>query len=283
MATLTPYHKRSKKLFTDVIFPMTTQSVRPPAVAGMFYPDDPRELTAAVTHLLGEVSPQQRLLPKVLIAPHAGYVYSGGTAAHAYRLLQATRHIRRVILAGPAHRAYVDGMAFPSVAAFATPLGNLPLDREAIDQALRLPHTCIDDAAHAQEHCLEVHLPFLQTVLHDITLTPFLVGQCSAADVARVFDNLWGGDETLIVVSSDLSHFLPYAQALSQDANTTRKIENHDTHLVGEEACGAHAINGLMYSRNAQALSVHTLATCNSGDTAGDHTRVVGYGAYALA
>ena len=224
------------------------------------------------------------LTPKALIAPHAGYIYSGAVAAHAYHLLQHRADvIERVVMAGPAHRAYVDGMAFPSVDAFATPLGEVPLDQQSIAAALQLPETQVDDGAHTLEHCLEVQLPFLQMTLQQFTLVPFLVGQCSAAAVARVLEALWGGEETLVVVSSDLSHFLPYPEANVRDQSTTRKIENHDTHLVGEEACGAYAINGLMQCRPAQALPVHTLRLGNSGDTAGDRSRVVGYGAYALA
>ena len=265
---------------------MTQHTVRPAAVAGMFYPGAEQELSATVGQLLNAANrePHAALSPKALIAPHAGYIYSGAVAAQAYQLLpQRAETIERVVMLGPAHRAYVDGMAFPSVDAFATPLGEVPLDRPSIAAALQLPETQVYDEAHTLEHCLEVQLPFLQMTLPHFTLVPFLVGQCSAAAVARVLEALWGGEETLIVVSSDLSHFLPYTEANVRDQNTTRKIESHDTHLVGEEACGAYAINGLMQCRAAQAMPVHTLSLCNSGDTAGDRSRVVGYGAYALA
>lgn len=260
---------------------MTT---RPTAVAGTFYPGARDALEKTVREMLAAAEPDSDAgAPKALIVPHAGYVYSGEVAAHGYRLLEkVAARITRVILLGPAHRVYVRGMALPSVDAFVTPSGEIPLDRSAIEAALTLPATTLSDEAHALEHCLEVHLPFLEQILDEFTLVPVLVGDCPPRDVARVLEALWGGEETLIVVSSDLSHYHPYEVARSLDARTTEKILDRATTLTGEEACGAHAINGLMVVASQLGLSVHPLDVRNSGDTAGDRRQVVGYGAYAL-
>ena len=258
-------------------------TARPAAVAGMFYPADRARLERTVLDLLA-AAPAGETGAKAIIAPHAGYPYSGPTAACAYRLLEGRRgRIRRVVLLGPAHRVCLEGMALPSVEAFATPLGDVPIDAEGVERALAQPGTQVSDAAHADEHSLEVHLPFLQTVLDDFRLVPIVVGACPARDVEAVIDVLWGGDETLIVVSSDLSHFHAYADARAIDARTTARIEARDTALQGDEACGAHALNGLLLAAQAHGLSVLTLDVRNSGDTAGDRQRVVGYGSYVLA
>lgn len=220
--------------------------------------------------------------PKALIAPHAGYVYSGPIAATAYHLLaEHCAGISRVVLLGPAHRVYLTGLAFPSVDAFETPLGEVMLDRAGIEQALTLPGTVVSDDAHALEHCLEVQLPFLQAVLTDFRLVPIVVGNCPAEMVARVLENFWD-DETLFVVSSDLSHYHRYAEAQQLDAETSARIVSRDDSLHGEAACGAAAINGLMQLARTHALTVTQLDVRNSGDTAGDRRQVVGYGAYAL-
>ncbi len=259
------------------------RKTRKAAVAGLFYPGDRAALERTLAELL-EAAPAATDAAKAIIAPHAGYPYSGPTAAHAYRLVAARRAaIRRVVLLGPAHRVYLQGMAVPSVDAFATPLGDVPLDREGVRRALDVPGVQVSDEAHAAEHSLEVHLPFLQTVLEDFKLVPVVVGVCPASDVEALLEELWGGDETLIVVSSDLSHFHGYAEARDIDAQTTARIESRESTLHGEEACGAYAVNGLMRAATAHGLAVRTLDVRNSGDTAGDRHRVVGYGAYALA
>ena len=249
----------------------------------MFYPADSAILEQTVAALLA-AAPAGDDAAKAIIAPHAGYQYSGPTAACAYRLLERRRErIRRVVLLGPAHRVYLQGMALPSVDAFATPLGDVPIDRAGVEQALALPGTQVSDEAHAFEHSLEVHLPFLQAVLDDFQVVPIVVGVCPAREVEAVLAALWGGDETLIVVSSDLSHFHAYDEARAIDANTTARIEARDASLQGEDACGAYAVNGLLLAARTRDLEVRTLDTRNSGDTAGDKQRVVGYGAYALA
>jgi len=258
-------------------------SIRQPAVAGMFYPEQPGALARDVQALFEEVSDRRVPPPKALIVPHAGYVYSGATAAEAYRALEAVHaRIERVVLFGPAHRVYLQGMAVPSVEAFATPLGSVPLDRAGIDTAAGLAHVCVSDLAHRDEHSLEVQLPFLQTVLETFTLVPIVVGECAPDEVAAVMDALWGGPETLVVVSSDLSHYHRYEQAQALDADTCRRILARATTLSGEQACGAHAINGLMCSERAGGLDVMLVDARNSGDTSGRKDRVVGYGAFVL-
>ena len=249
----------------------------------MFYPAEPAALERAVARLLAS-APVANGNPKAIIAPHAGYQYSGPTAACAYRLLEGRRErIRRVVLLGPAHRVYLDGMAVPSADAFTTPLGDVPIDVEAVQQVFDLPGMQVSDEAHAHEHSLEVHLPFLQSVLEDFSLVPIVVGVCPAPEVEAVLEALWGGDETLIVVSSDLSHFHSYEEARQIDEHTTERIEACESSLHGEDACGAYAINGLMLAAKLHGLQVRTLDVKNSGDTAGDRNRVVGYGAYALS
>lgn len=257
--------------------------VRPAAVAGLFYPDDPRRLRDQLTEYLSAAAQDPALRPKALVAPHAGYVYSGPVAARAYALLRPWHAaIRRVVLLGPVHHVWVAGLALPGVDAFVTPLGQVMLDREAMAEVARLPGVEILPAAHAREHSLEVHLPFLQTALADFGLVPLAVGGADAEQVARVLDRLWGGDETLIVVSSDLSHYLPYDLARRIDDATAQAILALDDHLVGEQACGAHPLNGLLRCARRRGLTPHLLDLRNSGDTAGDRQRVVGYGAFAF-
>ena len=258
-------------------------STREAAVAGLFYESDRYRLHAQVDTLLAETTVQQEIAPEALIVPHAGYIYSGATAARAYHSLAARRdEIQRVVLLGPAHRVYLNGMAVPSVDSFATPFGEVELDRKTIDHIVDMPGVITSDEAHQQEHCLEVQLPFLQSVLSDFSLVPVLVGDCKADLVAAVIDELWGGPETLLVVSSDLSHFHAYDEARQIDASTCGLILDKFSRLTGEQACGAHAINGLMRSKNGRSLTVEMLDACNSGDTAGDKNRVVGYGAFLL-
>jgi AmmeMemoRadiSam system protein B len=221
-------------------------------------------------------------VPKAIIAPHAGYVYSGPIAASVYaRLAPASAHVRRVVLMGPAHRVPVQGLALPAADAFATPLGKVILDREALAAVSALPQVVRSAAAHAFEHSLEVHLPFLQRVLDAFTLVPFAVGYASAAQVAEVLDTLWGGPETLIVVSSDLSHYHPYRDAQSIDRRTADEILALRTDITHEQACGATPVNGLNLAARERGLKSRLLDLRNSGDTAGDRMRVVGYGAFA--
>jgi AmmeMemoRadiSam system protein B len=260
--------------------------VRPAAVAGAFYPEQPEALKQMLADCFAAAKPgpaESALRPKALIVPHAGYVYSGAVAASAYAVLKPWRaSIRRVVLLGPVHRVWVPGLALPGVDAFESPLGRILLDQTGIAAIADLPQVSVSVAAHAEEHSLEVHLPFLQSVLADFWLIPLAVGGASPAAVAQVLDRLWGGDETLIVISSDLSHFLPYAEAKRADAATANAILGLNSHLVGEQACGAHPVNGLMLAAGQRGLVPHLLDLRNSGDTAGSRDRVVGYGAFAF-
>lgn len=261
--------------------------VRPAAVAGTFYPRHARELQQIVTSLLAEAADGAvpRRVPKAIIAPHAGYIYSGPVAARAYaQLVPLAGVVSRVVLVGPAHRLAVDGVAVPKVDAFATPLGEVVLDRGAIDRLGTLPGVRLWDAPHADEHSLEVHLPFLQTVLQEFLLVPLLVGDASAELVADVLEEVWGGPETLIVISSDLSHYLSYEDARRLDGATCRAIEALEPAAIGwEQACGRVPVIGLLSLAQRRHLVVETLDVRSSGDTAGDRRRVVGYGAWLFA
>ncbi len=258
-------------------------SVRPPAVAGLFYPGDPRRLRDDVDARLANAS-QSDVDAKVLIVPHAGYAYSGRVAAAAYAPLAARRGtITRVVAVGPSHRAWFRGVAVPAADAFATPLGTVPVDVEGRTRLLAAGAVVVSDAAHAEEHSLEVQLPFLQRALGAFTLLPLVTGEASAADVAAVLEAEWGGPETLVVVSSDLSHYLPYEAARTADAATAAAILARRPHLRDEQACGALAVNAALACAQRAGLGVTELRRENSGDTSGDRHRVVGYGAYALA
>lgn len=257
---------------------------RQPAVAGMFYPANPGELAAEVRTLLADVrqgSPSR--VPKALIVPHAGYVYSGPVAAEAYaRLEPVAGQIRRVVLLGPVHRVPVRGLALPRATEFVTPLGKIPLDAAAMAKVADLPQVTVSDEAHALEHSLEVHLPFLQTVLGEFSLLPFAVGIATATEVAEVLERVWDGDETLIVISSDLSHFLPYDTAKQIDGETVNRILALRPGLNHEQACGATPVNGLLEYACRHGLEAELLDVRNSGDTAGDKSRVVGYASIAF-
>jgi MEMO1 family protein len=258
-------------------------TIRPPAVAGSFYPDRPDRLRASVEGFLAEAETAGLGRVKAVIAPHAGYVYSGSIAGRAFAALRpGAAHIRRVVVIGPAHFVPVDGLAVPPVAAFRTPLGEVPLDRAAIEGIAGLPQVRIADAPHQGEHAIEVELPFLQTILGGFSLVPLLVGDAPPAAVAEVLAKLWGGDETAVVVSSDLSHYHPYARAQRLDAATAAAIEALDPSLGAEDACGHLAIAGLLIEAEHRGNRALRLDLRNSGDTAGPKDRVVGYGAWAF-
>jgi hypothetical protein len=256
---------------------------RPPAVAGMFYPGDPTTLARDVDDALARARPVAGPAPKALIAPHAGYVYSGPIAASAYAALGPVRDaIRRVVLLGPCHRVAVRGLALPSADAFDTPLGRVAVDRAAVAALAGLPQVVVSGAAHAQEHSLEVQLPFLQRVLHEFSIVPLAVGAATTDEVAEVLERLWGAAETLIVVSSDLSHYHRYDDAVRIDRATAGAIASLDAALDHEQACGATPIAGLLAVARRRGLAAELLDLRNSGDTAGDRRRVVGYAAFAF-
>ena len=262
-------------------------NIRPAAVAGMFYPGSAPELAREVESLLADAAPVARTAtasaPKALIVPHAGYVYSGPVAASAYALLAPARdRIHRVVLLGPCHRVAIRGLAVPLATGFATPLGTVPLDAALAQAVLVLPQVRQSDVPHQLEHSLEVQLPFLQSVLGRFELVPLAVGDASAADVAEVLERLWGGPETLIAISSDLSHFHRYREAQAIDQATAGHILALDQLTSFDQACGALPINGLLAVARRRGLRIERVAQCNSGDTAGDKSRVVGYASFVL-
>ena len=277
--------------------------VRPAAVAGRFYPSDPVELRNLINALLAQVAPGTgpaskalgaagsagerpalALGPKALIAPHAGYPYSGPVAASAYaQLLPARDQIQRVVLLGPSHYVAVEGLATSSAEAFATPLGLVPVDVEAVRQARMLPQVRELDEAHEYEHSLEVQLPFLQTVLGDFALVPLAVGDATPEEVGQVLDTLWDGPETRFVISSDLSHYYDFQAARRLDAATAKAIEAlKPGSVVAERACGRIPICGLLQAARRHGLRARTVDLRNSGDTAGPRDKVVGYGAFVF-
>lgn len=256
--------------------------IRKPAVAGLFYPATATELHSQVDSLLHKTASSEQPPPKALIVPHAGYVYSGPVAASAYAQLRGARdQIRRVVLLGPSHRVAFRGIAASSATVFRTPLGDIPI--ESATQLADLPQVMTLDAAHAEEHSLEVQLPFLQTVLSEFSLVPLVVGDACYADIAQVLDRLWGGPETLIVISSDLSHYHDHAAAQALDQATARAIEQLQPQALGRDsACGRTPICGLLQLARRYGLSAYTVDLRNSGDTAGPRDQVVGYGAFVF-
>lgn len=262
-------------------------AVRPAAVAGTFYPADPQALRAAIAAAFAAARPPSGSPPAsaALVVPHAGYQYSGPVAASAYlRLAPGGPTIRRVVLLGPSHRVPVRGLALSTATGWASPFGVVPLDGAAAAAVAPLGGVRFDDRAHAPEHSLEVQLPFLQTVLADFSLVPIVVGDATVDEVAAVLDALWGGPETVVVVSTDLSHYHRYADAVTLDARTAAAIAGLRPADVGDhDACGARPLRGLLHTAARRRLRAETIDVRNSGDTAGDRHRVVGYGAFALA
>ena len=259
--------------------------VRPAAVAGMFYPRDAGELEREVAELIDGVENLAPRFghPKALIVPHAGYIYSGQVAARAYDELAAARGVvKRVVLLGPVHRVPVRGLALPGAEAFDTPLGRIPVDAEAVRLLAPFRQVVTSPAAHAMEHSLEVQLPFLQKMLGEFSLLPLAVGDARPQEVIDVIERLWGGAETLFVLSTDLSHYHNYDEARAIDRATLSRIASFGTDINHEEACGATPLNGLLAVARARGLSIRLVGACNSGDTAGGKDRVVGYSAFSL-
>jgi len=255
------------------------------AVAGLFYADDPDRLRAQVLDLLADIAASTKVMPKALIEPHAGYTYSGRVAAAAFATLRdSAQTITRVVLIGPTHYVHVRGIAAPTVDAFETPLGRVAVDLETLNTVADLQLVIRADASHAPEHALEVELPFLQTLLKSFEVVPLIVGDAAPHDVAHVLQRLWGGPETLIVVSSDLSHYHDYETAKRLDAATAAAIEHGDWASLGpNQACGWLAVAGLLVEARPHGFKAHRLSLSNSGDTAGSRDRVVGYGAWMFA
>jgi hypothetical protein len=255
---------------------------RPAAVAGLFYPARSAELAAAVDDLLQGPSPSARA-PKALIVPHAGYVYSGRVAGRAFRALKpAAVQIRRVVLIGPSHREWFRGLAVPRAQGFQTPLGMVPIDRDGLAQLAGAVALQVSDAVHAREHSLEVQLPFVQRLLPAARIVPILVGDATPDLVDAAIEAVWGGAETVIIVSSDLSHYHSHDEARDHDAATARAILDGRGGLTGEDACGCIAVDGLLGAVRRHGLHAELIDLRTSGDTAGDRDRVVGYGAFGF-
>lgn len=258
------------------------ETIRTPAVAGSFYPSNKAVLQQTIQTLLTQVPPIVAI-PKAIIVPHAGYIYSGSVAATAYKAL-VKANISKVILLGPSHRVAMSSLAISPAKSFATPLGNIALDLEAIAKIKDLPQVIFSEQAHILEHSLEVQLPFLiETLGLDFTLVPITIGQVTPNVVATVLEALWGDNKTLIVVSSDLSHYLPYRICQDLDEKTAYAIEHfQEQAILYEQACGGVGIRGLLLAAKKHKLSIQRLALLNSGDTAGSKDKVVGYGAWGF-
>jgi len=272
----------------------TEKNIRPPAVASMFYPGGATELRKAVQNYLSNAGTEEDVSQlkkeeiaelRTLIVPHAGYIYSGKIAASAYRLLEQNQNrFKRVLLLGPAHRVWLEGAAFPEADAFQTPLGEIALDKELIENIVaEFSWISVSDKAHAEEHCLEVQLPFLQETLGEFKLLPLVVGDAKTELLAALIHQFSEDHETLIVISTDLSHFHDYQTARGIDARTANAIELLEQNRIStEDACGAYPLRGALLAASQNQWNVHRLGLCNSGDTAGDRGRVVGYGAWAM-
>ena len=268
--------------------------IRPAAVAGMFYPGHKKELRNSVRNYLQSAEEEESELKialdeisaiRMLIVPHAGYIYSGKTAAFAYQLLQQFKNqIRRVLILGPAHRVWLTGAALPEADSFETPLGQITLDRELMEKMLEdYSWITVNDQAHAEEHCLEVQLPFLQETLNDFKIVPLVVGDTDSELLAQMILKYSEDDQTLIVISTDLSHYHDYKTSCELDLHTAKAIESLSPELLSpEDACGAYPLRGALLAAVKSAWQVHRLDLCNSGDTAGDRARVVGYGAWMV-
>jgi len=260
------------------------KTVKQPAVAGTFYPAEPETLHRQVRQFIDAAGHVTDTTPRALIAPHAGYIYSGPVAGSAYAALLNANSIQRVILLAPAHRVAFRGIAYSSATHFETPLGLIPVDREVLDNIARLPAVQLNDAAFRDEHSIEVQLPFLQEILSDFKIIPLLVGDASAQQVAEILEQTWDAQENLIVISSDLSHYLDYETATEMDRKTSRAIEALAPEaLTYHSACGRTPVSGLLLVAKKHGLKASMLDLRNSGDTAGTRDRVVGYGAYVFS
>ncbi len=258
--------------------------IRQPAVAGLFYPAEKQTLKQDVESYLQQANYGRDVVPKALIVPHAGYVYSGPIAASAYKqLIPVKDKINRVVLLGPSHRVAFHGLAVPKADVFNTPLGNIKIDKEGVRLLEKLPQVIASDQAHQEEHSLEVQLPFLQEILNDFTLIPVVVGDVGRHEVAQVIEKFIDDEHTLIVISTDLSHYHEYNEARRIDRLTSDAIEKIKPNLIGyDDACGRNGLNGMLTVASDKNLTVDILDLRNSGDTAGDKSRVVGYGAYVI-
>jgi len=261
----------------------TASRSRPARVAGQFYPGSAENLSRTVSRLLASAETKERSGISGIIVPHAGYVYSGPIAARAFASLPPSRsRFRRCVLVGPSHFVPFKGIAAPSFASFSTPLGEIPVDTVAVKGLLTEGHAVIEDAPHERDHAIEVELPFLQAIYGDLPIIPLLFGFTSARAIAAVIAEVWS-DETLLVVSSDLSHYEDYEAARAHDMRTAESIEAFEESVIGPaDACGHLAARGALIEAKRRGLTIERIDLRNSGDTAGDKQSVVGYGAWAI-
>jgi AmmeMemoRadiSam system protein B len=261
-------------------------TTRPAVQAGRFYPASPDALGRRVEEYLEAGVAGATDDPVAVIAPHAGYKYSGPIAGSAFApwIKTGGTHPRRVVLLGPSHFVDFNGLALAPHAAWSTPLGTVGVDAQAMESLRQFPFVRVYEPAHEREHCLEVELPFLQAVFPSLTVVPLVIGRARDEEVAEVLDALWSDDSTRVVVSSDLSHYLAHEEARSMDRDTARAVEGRDADaLTPTRACGYRAIRGLLSIARRRDLAIRTVDLRNSGDTAGSRDAVVGYGAFHLA
>lgn len=258
---------------------------RNPAVAGIFYASEPKKLDSEVAHYLTSDFRQSTVRPKILIVPHAGYQYSASVAAKAYLQLQKfSGKIKNVILVGPSHRVAFNGIAVSSADDFKTPLGNVALNKEIIGEMIKNNHDVLYyDAAHQEEHCLEVQLPFLQKVLNKFKIVPLVYGNISPEKLAVALEPYLQDDKNIVIISADLSHYYNYDTAKDIDAETADKINSREPSLTEHMSCGATGINAALILAKKDHLHPDMLELANSGDTSGDKERVVGYGAWSFS
>lgn len=257
--------------------------VRPASAAGLYYPKDADALHRALEALLARPRPDVARAPKALVVPHSGYSFSGEVAAAAYRTLRPCADaIRHVVLVGPSHRVPMRGLAMPTCQYYSTPFGRVPVGDSARQRLRELGLAGIADAPHALEHSLEVQVPFLQELLRDFDLLPIAVGSAPPEQVARTLEAVWGGPETLVIVTSDLSHHHTHAEALLLDGQTAASILARRSDLSDAQACGAGGVNGLMEIARRKSLDVALLERGTSGDMAGERSRVVGFASFVL-
>jgi MEMO1 family protein len=275
----------SPSRFNASTIKMTDQTIRSAAVAGKFYPAEPLKLGRMIETFLEEAPTGLAQNPKAVIAPHAGYIFSGPIAGSAFRAwAEQPRGIRRIVLLGPSHYVRFPGIALPQATAFATPFGTVLVDADAVADLRSLSQVREFPAAHAREHCLEVELPFLQQIFSDFAVVPLVIGDATDDEVREVVAVLWGGEETRFVVSSDLSHFHDYATARLMDRSTAERIEGARAETLSvNDACGYRAIRGFVNAAKAHGLDARALDLRNSGNTAGPRDSVVGYGAFAFS
>lgn len=254
-------------------------------VAGYFYPNDPNTLSKQIDDfLLNTEIEKNNIIPKAIIVPHAGYIYSGQTAAFSYNCLEKIKNkIKKVVIIGPAHRVGFNGIAGTLATEFVTPLGVVKVDESSMENVLTMPSVMILEEAFQGEHCLEVQLPFLQKILNNFTIVPLIVGNVSYITLSEVIERLWGFDDTLFVISSDLSHYHDYKTAQNMDSTTANAIVNLEPdNITYDNACGRIGIQAMLDIAKSKNMTVKQLDLRNSGDTAGDKNRVVGYGAFCV-